>query len=51
MIKPTPPQTISNTRSADMFLTRALEKILAEKEIKRQTDLKKQLESLLSNIN
>jgi hypothetical protein len=38
-----------NIRSADMFLTRGLEKLLAEKEIKKSNNaqLKKQIESLL----
>jgi brefeldin A-inhibited guanine nucleotide-exchange protein len=40
----------NTTRSADMFLTRALEKILADKEIKKtqNAQLKKQCENVLS---
>ncbi len=39
----------SNIRSADVFLTRALEKLLADKEIKKSSNsqLKKQAEALL----
>jgi hypothetical protein len=41
----------SNIRSADVFLTRALEKLLADKEIKKSSNaqLKKQAETLLGN--
>ena len=40
----------NNIRSADMFLTRGLEKILSDKELKKQSSsqLKKQCDSLLS---
>ena len=42
----------SNIRSADMFLTRALEKLLTDKEIKKSNNaqLKKQIETLLGEI-
>lgn len=43
---------VDSIRPADMFLTRALEKLLAEKEIKKSNNaqLKKQIESLLGKI-
>lgn len=42
----------SNIRSADMFLTRALEKLLTDKEIKKSNNaqLKKQIETLLGKF-
>lgn len=42
--------SLSSTMPADMFLTRALEKMLADKEMKKQssTQLKKHCDSLLS---
>ena len=42
----------SQIRSADMFLTRALEKMLADKELKRSANaqLKKQTETLLGKL-
>jgi brefeldin A-inhibited guanine nucleotide-exchange protein len=43
---------VNGTRSADMFLTRALEKILADKELKKSTgtQLKKQCELALNDL-
>lgn len=43
--------TTNGISSADTFLTRALEKILGDKELKKaqNTQLKKQFESILSN--
>lgn len=43
--------THNEIRSADVFLTRAIEKILGDKEVKRDQNaqLKEQLESILSN--
>ena len=42
-----------NIMPADMFLTRALEKMLSDKEMKKQSSsqLKKHCDSLLSNFN
>jgi hypothetical protein len=44
--------SVSNIRSADMFLIRGLEKMLAEKEIRKKesAELKKQCELLLSKL-
>ncbi len=44
-------QNTSGIRSADMFLTRALEKMLSEKEMKKSqsAQLKKQCEMVLGN--
>jgi len=42
----------NNIRSADMFLTRGLEKILSDKELKKQSSsqLKKTCDTLLSKF-
>jgi|LakMenEpi03Aug12_release.lakeMendotaPanAssembly.Ray.scaffolds.fasta_scaffold3733597_1 hypothetical protein len=42
----------NNIRSADMFLTRGLEKILSDKELKKQSSsqLKKHCDTLLSKF-